>query len=104
MWVAEKEGLVFNSQKCVVRAMEIPFFDMIYSAYGARIDPARIEAIWSLPAPENITKLQEFLGFATYMTTFVPRLSHHTATLRELLKQDAEFSWTAAHDQEFSKV
>ena len=104
MRVAEKEGLVFNSQKCIVRANEIPFFGMIYSADGARPDPARIEAIQSLPAPENVTELQEFLGIATYMATFVPRLSHHTATLRELLKQDTEFSWTAAHDQEFRKV
>ena len=104
MRVAEKEGLVFNSQKCIVRANEIPFFGMIYSADGARTDPARIEAIQSLPAPENVTELQEFLGIATYMATFVPRLSHHTATLQELLKQDTEFSWTAAHDQEFRKV
>ena len=102
--VAEKEGLVFNSQKCVVPAKKIPFFGMIYSADDARPDPARIEAIRSLPAPENVMELLEFLDITIYMATFVPHLSHHTVTLRELLKQDAEFSWTAAHDQEFSKV
>ena len=76
---------------------------MIYSADGVRPDPAWIEAIQSLPEPENITELQEFLGIATCIETFV-RLSHHTATLRELLKHDVAFSWTAPHDQEFRKV
>ena len=104
MHVAETQGFVFNSQKCVVRTKEIPFFGMIYSADGVRPDPAWIKAIQSLPVPENKTELQEFLGIATCIETFVPRLSHHTSMLRELLKQDVEFSWTAPRDQEFRKV
>ena len=104
MKVANEEGLVFNSAKCIIRTTKIPFFGMIYSASGARPDLERIEAIQSLPAPENITELQEFLGIATYMSSFVPRLSHHTATLRELLKQDVEFTWTETHQEEFLRV
>ena len=44
MCVAEKGGLVFDSKRCVVRTKEIPFLGMIYSADGARPDPAQIEA------------------------------------------------------------
>ena len=104
MKVAEKEGLVFNSKKCVIRVSEIPFFGMRFSSAGAQPDPDRIEAIRSLPAPENVTELKEFLGIATYMSSFVPRLSHHSAALRDLLKQDTEFAWTASHQEAFQQV
>ena len=30
MSVAQEEGLLFNSQICIIRASEIPFFGMIY--------------------------------------------------------------------------
>ena len=49
------------------------------------------EAIRELLSPENKTELQEFLGIATYMSTYVPKLLHHTLVLRELLKSDVEF-------------
>ena len=104
MKVAEEEGLSFNSEKCQIRVKEIPFFGQIYNADGVRPDPERVEAIRELPSPETKTELQEFLGIATYMSTYVPRLSHHTAVLRELLKSDVEFEWTPSHEEAFVRV
>ena len=51
--------------------------------------------------PENATELKEFLGTATYMSPFIPNLSAQTATLRDLLKKDAEFNWNTSHDTAF---
>ena len=104
MKVAEEEGLSFNSEKCQIRVKEIPFFGQIYNADGVRPDPERVEAIRELPSPDTKTELQEFLGIATYMSTYVPRLSHHTAVLRELLKSDVEFEWTPSHEEAFVRV
>ena len=104
MEVAEEEGLSFNSEKCQIRVKEIPFFGQIYNADGVRPDPERVEAILELPSPETKTELQEFLGIATYMSTYVPRLSYHTVVLRELWKSDMEFEWTSSHKEAFVRV
>ena len=47
---------------------------------------------------------KEFLGIATYMAPFAPNLSQHTAILRELLKNDADFQWTPSHETAFKKI
>ena len=38
------------------------------------------------------------------MSPFIPKLSQHTASLRELVKQDVEFDWTPSHLQSFQRV
>lgn len=104
MKVAREHGLVFNSSKCVIKTTEIPFFGMIYSADGVRPDPDRVAAINQLPAPTTVKELQEFLGIATYMAPFIPRLSHHAAVLRQLLKKNTVFSWLDSHEAAFQNI
>ena len=72
---------------CTIKTREIPFF----TADGVKPDADRVKAIEALPTPQSTKELQEFLGIATYMASFVPRLSHHSTILRGLLKHDAEY-------------
>jgi hypothetical protein len=104
MEVAKQEGLVFNSSKCLIKVKEIPFFGQVYSADGVKPDPERVKAIRQLPEPESKQEVREFLGIATYMSPYVPRLSHHAAPLRDLLKQDVEFEWTEQQQSAFKAV
>ena len=87
MKVAQENGLIFNSGKCIIKSHEIPLFGLLYTADGVKPDPDRVVAISGLSTPQNTKELQEFLGIATYMASFVPCLSHHSAVLRELLKR-----------------
>jgi len=104
MQVAEQEGLVFNSSKCLVKTESIPFYGMMYDKEGVHPDPAKINDIKRLEPPSNKEDLQHFLGIATYMGPFVPHLSTQTAPLRELLKKDSEFTWTPAQQQAYDRV
>ena len=104
MQVAAKSGLVFNSKKCIIKAPPIHFFGMVYDADGAHPDPKRVEDIKALPPPSNEAELQQFLGIVTYMSPFIPHMSQHTAILRDLLKKEADFQWTANHEEAFQKV
>ena len=70
MKVAQENGLVFNSGKCIT--YEIPFFRLMYTADGVKPDPDRVDAIRALSTPKSVQELQEFLGIATYMVSFVP--------------------------------
>ena len=53
---------------------------------------------------QNTNELQQFLGIATYMSSFVPCLSHHSAVLRELVKRDTEYVWLHQHAEAFSTI
>ena len=104
MRVAHKYDLVFNPQKTHVKAQAINFFGCLYDANGVHPDPGKVDAIHALPAPTNVTELQEFLGLVTYLSPFIPGLSTLTAPLRELLKKDTDFSWNRTYDIAFEQV
>ena len=80
------------------------FFGLIFDSDGVHPDPGKITAIRQLQAPQDATQLKEFLGIATYMSSFTPNLSQHTAILSDLLKKDSEFVWTPAHEKAFQRT
>ena len=87
-----------------MKAQAVNFFGCLYDANGVHPDPGKVDAIHALPAPTNITELQEFLGLVTYLSPFIPGLSTLTAPLRELLKKDTDFSWNHTYDIAFEQV
>ena len=103
MKTAQRHGPVFNDAKCEIKRTTIRFFGLVFDADGVHPDPERIEDIRRMKKPQNATKLKlkEFLGIATYMSPFIPNLSAQTATLRDLLKKDAEFNRNTSHDTAF---
>ena len=103
MRIACKYNLVFNPQKTRVKAQAINFFRCLYDANGIHPDPEKVDAVHALPAPTNITKLQEFLGLVTYLSPFIPGLSTLTTPLQELLK-DTDFIWNHTYDTPFEWI
>ena len=97
MQVAAQEGLVFNSKKCEINAEKVKFFGTIYDMNGAHPDPDKVTAIRDLPSPTTVAELQHVLGIVTYLSPFIPILASHTASLRELLKKDVDYTWTPSH-------
>ena len=78
--------------------------DHFYNAEGVHLDPGKVNTIHALPAPTNITELQEFLGLVMYLSPFMPGLSTLTAPLHELLKKDTDFTWNHTYDAAFQHV
>ena len=87
-----------------MKAQAINFFGCLYDANGVHPDPGKVNAVHALPAPTNITELQEFLDLVTYQSPFIPGLSTLTAPLQELLKKDTDFSWNCTYDIAFEQV
>ena len=104
MRVAQKRGLQFNSEKCAIKVPKIAFFGMVYDANGVHPDPKKVDAIKSMSPPDTKAQLREFLGMVTYLSPFIPNLSSQTSSLRELLKEDAVFTWTQSHQQAFDSL
>ena len=104
MQVVCKYGVVFNPQKTHVKAPAVNFFGCLYDANGVHLDLEKVNAVHALPAPTNVTELQEFLSMVTYLGPFVCGLSTLTAPLWELLKKDANFTWNASYEAAFQQV
>ena len=104
MQIAHKYDLVFNPQKTHMKAQAINFFGCLYNANGVHPDPEKVDAIHALPAPTNVTELQEFLGLVTYLSPIIPGLSTLTTPLQELLKKDTDFTWNCTYDATFQWV
>ena len=104
MKIAKENGLSLNSQKCDVKRTSISFFGNIYTSNGIKPDPCKIRDLQEMATPTDKAELQHFLGFATYLSRFVPNFSSKTAVLRELLQKDSIFVWEAHHNKAFEDI
>ena len=102
--VAKKEGLVFNSAKCMINTSQISFFGSMYSDKGISPDPSRINDIHRMPTPQDKEDLQRFLGAMNFLSPYIPNFSEKAAPLRELLKKNTPFLWQEDHQAAFTAI
>ena len=102
--VAQIEGLVLNSKKLELKRPRVSFFGAEYSADGMHPCPKKIQGITEMTPPTDKQQLASFIGMVTYMGNFVPHLSHHTESLRTMLKQEAVFAWDEMANASFQKI
>ncbi|KMQ90497.1 hypothetical protein RF55_6956 [Lasius niger] len=57
--------------------------------------------IVNMPRPTSNDDVRRFLGMVTYYVRFIPNISTITAPLRQLLKKNATFKWTAQCEATF---
>ena len=91
MQTATQQGLVFNSSKCAICQSQIYFYGIIFTAQGLRPNPAKVQALQDLPAPENAKHLYSLLGLINYLQPFCPGLASKTTLLREHI---TNWDWT----------
>ena len=101
MKTAQGQGLVFNSNKCAICQSSISFYGAVFTVWGMRPDPAKVQALQNLPAPQNPKQLQSFLGLVNYLQPFRPSLASKTTFLRE---QVTNWDWNPSTDQTFSHL
>ena len=87
-----------------MKGQAINFFGCLYDANGVHPDPGKVNTVHALPAPTNITELQEVLGLVTYLSPFIPGLSTLTAPLQELLKKVTDFIWNCTYNTAFEQI
>ena len=62
----EKYGFKVRVEKCKFCMNKIKYLGQIIEHEGRRPNSKRTEAIKKMPIPDNVTKLQSFLGLANY--------------------------------------
>jgi hypothetical protein len=67
-------------------------------------DPKKCDNIHGRPEPNSASELQSFLGLIQYLSPFIPNMSSKTKVLRNLLKKDVPWEWTAEHTRVFEDL
>ena len=83
---------------------KIKYLGRIIDKDGRRPDPKRATAIKNMPAPDNVTTLQSFLGLANYYQSFIKNLLDLRAPLNEILKKDKKWRWTPECQTAFDQI
>ena len=84
---AHENGLVFNPDKCSLKAESIIFFGCLYDKNSIRPDPAKVETTQAMPAPTCLHELYKFIGMVTYLKKFIQGLSDLQEPLRALTRR-----------------
>ena len=78
--------LKLNWSKCHLRQNRVKYLGHWLSAGGVMPDDEKLKAIQEMANPKSRSDIRRFLGMATYLGKFIPRLSQITDPLRKLMK------------------
>ncbi|KAG3081462.1 hypothetical protein PI124_g13374 [Phytophthora idaei] len=99
-----KHKLYANLKKCIFGASEIPILGCLVGKNGIRPDPEKVRVISGWPTLSNVKELRQLLGLATYLCKYVENYAGKIRPLSQLLKKEAEWTWTAECQQAFDAV
>ena len=83
---------------------EVKYIGHIFTKKGIKIDNKKIQAIVEMKKPSNVKSLESFLGMITYVSRYIPNVSHLTAPLRQLIKKDVAWCWNEEHKRAFKQL
>jgi transposase InsO family protein len=97
-------GMTVNVNKSSFLAKELPYLGFLLSPEGIRADPQKVEAIRTIAAPKNVKQVRSFLGMVNYIREMIPRHSHYTAVLSDLVSPKRKFEWLPRHEEAFNAL
>ena len=97
-------GLKLNSNKVQLRKQEVTFIGHMAMDKGFRADPAKVHAIFGMPRPVDVARVQHLLGMFQYLAKFLPHLSDITKPLRDLTHKEVEWVWDQPQQCAFNKL
>jgi hypothetical protein len=97
-------NLRLHPAKCTFSATRLKFLGFIFESGTLRINQDRVALLRDYPPPKNVRQLRSWLGLVTFFKRFCRNFSILTHPLRQLLKKDTPYRWTAECQQSFDKV
>ena len=98
-------GFKVKEAKCDFCMNKIKYLGHIIDKDGRRPDPERATAIKDMPAPDNVTTLQSFLGLANYYQSFIKKFARFPRPAkRTTKKKDKKWKWTPECQTPFDQI
>ncbi len=97
-------GLRLNEQKCKFRQEKLTFLGHTISKEGLMPDNSHLEAIRNAPPPLDASMLRSFLGLTAWYAKFILNFSAVVEPMRDVLRENSDFTWTINAQKSFQKV
>ncbi|KAG6464303.1 hypothetical protein O3G_MSEX014427 [Manduca sexta] len=97
-------GLVVQKDKCEFFKEQINYLGYTIDKAGLKKSEEKVKAMLQAPVPNNVMKLQSFLGLVNYYRNFIPNASSILSPLYDLLKKGVKWTWSQIHDNSFNTI
>ena len=83
--------LKLTKHKCSFLKANVQYLGHYISGQGLEQVPEKLEALMTMPPPEDMTGVRKFLGFMGYYRKFIPRYLDVARPLTNLTRKDTPF-------------
>ncbi|XP_003740183.1 uncharacterized protein K02A2.6-like [Galendromus occidentalis] len=97
-------GLKLNEKKFQYCQPSVKFLGHVVGKDGIAIPDSRIDAILKMSPPKDQKEVRQFLGMINYVAKFIPNAANITAPLRQLTRNDTDFTWNPGAEDAFSRL
>ena len=99
-----ERNLKLNKDKLKLKLREVKFIGHLITNQGLKPDPEKIRAVMEMPKPTDVSGVRRIIGFVTYLSKFLPKLSDICEPLRKLTLKESEFVWLENHDAALDRI
>jgi len=100
----QQNGLAVSPEKCVWKTEEVEFLGYVIGRNGIRMSTDKVDAVLSWKAPNSLTEVQSFLGFANFYRRFIQDYYRIARPLTELTKKMGKWAWNEEAGKEFEEL
>ena len=101
---ARSVNLKFNKNKLRLKLDQVTYMGQLFTSEGLKPDPIKVEAIASMPRPDDKRAVQRLLGCVNYLSRFMPQLSKVSEPLRKLTEKNVMFTWDSSQEEAFQAI
>jgi len=100
----EEDNLYVKPEKCVWKAKEIGFLEVIMGPDGFKMEKEKVEGVTNYPTPQSVKNIQKFLGLANYYQQFVKDFAKIAKLLYQLACKDEKWHWGKEQEEVFAHL
>ena len=95
-------GLTLELKKCEFNRSQMSFLGYDIDSNGIHVSEEKVAAISKIDRPDNVKKLQSFLGMLNQYSKFIEGYASIMNVLFKLLRKDVKWTWTSDCEKAFN--